>query len=337
MHRPFGASFCVEGMVMSESALVRIFTETPPEAKIAGALTTPSVSLPLRIAVIVASIRRAEEIGQLLTHLSAQSFPPSAIILSVEGLADLPCDLPAGVEIVMGQKGLTRQRNRGLERALPRSDVVVFFDDDFIPEREALAGMAKLFEQAPDIVGATGLVLRDGVKLGGISYEDAAATVRQHEAHDPVARPLEISLTSELYGCNMAFRSDAIGALRFDESLPLYGWQEDVDFTGQIMRCGYTVKTNAFAGVHRGVNKGRTRGVPLGYSQMVNPVYLVRKGTMHPTKALRLMIKNFLANHGKLLRPEPFIDRAGRCQGNWRGIFDLLRGRCDPEAVLTLT
>jgi len=322
---------------MSESAVGRVFTEIPPETKGAGALPAPGVSLPLRIAVIVASIRRAEEISHLLAHLFAQSFLPSAIILSVEAPTDLPDNLPAGVEIVMGPKGLTRQRNRGLERALSRSDVVVFFDDDFIPDREALAGMARLFEQAPDIVGATGLVLRDGVKLGGISYEEAAAAVRQHEVRDVAAQPLEISLTSELYGCNMAFRSDAIGALRFDEALPLYGWQEDVDFTGQIMRCGYTVKTNAFAGVHRGVNKGRTRGVSLGYSQMVNPVYLVRKGTMHPAKALRLMIKNFLANHGKLVRPEPFIDRAGRCQGNWRGIFDLLRGRCDPEAVLTLT
>jgi GT2 family glycosyltransferase len=322
---------------MSESAVVRVFAEIPPETMGGGAPPVRGASLPLRIAVIIASIRRAEEIGQLLAHLMAQSFPPSAIILSVETSADLPETLPAGVDIVMGPKGLTRQRNRGLERALPRSDVIVFFDDDFIPEREALAGMARLFEQAPDIVGATGLVLRDGVKLGGISYEEAAATVRQHEALDAATRPLEISLTSELYGCNMAFRSDAVGALRFDETLPLYGWQEDVDFTGQIMKCGYTVKTNAFAGVHRGVNKGRTRGVPLGYSQMVNPVYLVRKGTMHPAKALRLMIKNFLANHGKLVRPEPFIDRAGRCKGNWHGIFDLLRGRCDPEAVLRLT
>jgi len=142
--------------------------------------------------------------------------------------------------------------------------------------------------------------------------------------------------TDELYGCNMAFRSQAVGSLRFDETLPLYGWQEDVDFTGQMMKRGQTVKTTAFAGVHRGVNKGRTRGIALGYSQMVNPAYLVRKGTMRPGKALRLMAKNFLANHAGLIHSEPFIDRAGRCKGNWLAILDLLRLSCNPQRVLAL-
>jgi hypothetical protein len=177
-------------------------------------------------------------------------------------------------------------------------------------------------------------VLRDGVKQGGIPYGDAVTAVRAHES---AARlPPEIVPTSELYGCNMAFRSQAVGSLRFDETLPLYGWQEDVDFTGQMMKLGRTVKTTAFAGIHRGVNKGRTRGIALGYSQMVNPIYLVRKRTMRPAKALRLMAKNFLANHARLIYPEPFIDRAGRCKGNWLAILDILRLRCNPERVLAL-
>lgn len=288
----------------------------------------------MRIAVVVASMRRGEEIGQLLTHLASQSLAPSAIILSVETLADLPPDLPSTVEIVMGPKGLTRQRNRGLERALPVSDAIVFFDDDFIPANNALAGIAQLFEENPDIVGATGLVLRDGVKQGGIPYDDAVATVRAYD--NSAAMPPETVPTAELYGCNMAFRSQAVGSLRFDEMLPLYGWQEDVDFTGQMLRLGRTVKTTTFAGVHRGVNKGRTQGIALGYSQMVNPAYLVCKGTMHPLKAFSLMAKNFLANHAKLIRPESFIDRAGRCKGNWLAILDMLRLRCNPQHVLTL-
>lgn len=286
----------------------------------------------MRVAVIVASIRRSEEIGHLLAHLARQSQAPSAIILSVEGPGDLPPNLPDNAEIIMGSKGLTRQRNRGLERALPISDVVVFFDDDFVPADDALAEISRLFLEHPDIVGATGLVLRDGVKHGGISYDEAVATLRAHGR--AALMPAETVPTAELYGCNMAFRSAAVGDLRFDETLPLYGWQEDVDFTGQIKRLGRTVRTTTFAGVHRGVNKGRSRGVALGYSQMINPTYLVRKGTMRPTKALRLMAKNFLANHARLIRPEPFIDRAGRCKGNWLGILDMLRLRLDPQRVL---
>lgn len=293
-----------------------------------------STCAPLRIAVVVASIRRSEEIGQLLTHLASQSLAPCAVILSVELPADLPPNLPANAEIVMGPKGLTGQRNRGLERALPICDVVIFFDDDFVPADDALAGVAKVFLEHHDIVGATGLVLRDGIKKGGMTYADAVAALSEYER--AAVAPPEIVTSVALYGCNMAFRSLAIGNLRFDEALPLYGWQEDVDFTGQIMKIGRTVKTTAFAGVHRGVNKGRTRGIALGYSQMVNPVYLVCKGTMRPGKALCLMAKNFLANHTRLIHPEPFIDRAGRCTGNWLAIFDLLRLRCDPQRVLAL-
>ncbi|MGO9816630.1 MAG: glycosyltransferase family 2 protein [Acidocella sp.] len=309
-------------MHFSPKGLARAPTKT-------GAVTS------VRIAVIVASIRRGEEIGQLLEHLATQTLAPSSIVLSVEVPSDLPAQIPVGVDVIMGPKGLTRQRNRGLEHTLPVSDIVVFFDDDFVPANDALAGIAKLFQEHPDIVGATGLVLRDGVKQGGIAYQDAIDALRQHE-RDAEPKRTETAPTSELYGCNMAFRTRAIGAYRFDETLPLYGWQEDVDFTGQLMKFGLMVRTNAFAGVHRGVNKGRTSGVALGYSQMVNPVYLVRKGTMRPAQALRLMVRNFFANHAGVIRPEPFIDRAGRCKGNWIGLLDLLRLRCNPERILAL-
>ena len=106
----------------------------------------------------------------------------------------------------------------------------------------------------------------------------------------------------------MAFRMSAVRNLRFDENLPLYGWQEDVDFAGQLLMKGRIVKTNAFSGVHRGVTRGRTPGVALGFSQIVNPIYLVNKGTMRRTKALKLMAKNLIANHLRSVRPEAFID-----------------------------
>ena len=133
----------------------------------------------------------------------------------------------------------------------------------------------------------------------------------------------------------MAFRMSAIGNLRFDENLPLYGWQEDVDFAARASVHGRVVRTTAFAGVHRGVNKGRSPGKALGFSQIINPAYLVRKGTMRPKKALTLIVKNVLANHAKCLWPEPFIDRRGRLLGNWLGLLHLLQGKTDPKVILS--
>ncbi len=304
---------------VTRPALPQNFTQPPPQAK---------------VAVVVASVGRSGEIGQLLCHLQRQSLPPSAIVLSVSRPSDLPPIVPPGVDVVIGTKGLTTQRNRGLDKVLADCDVVVFFDDDFIPEDDGLARVAQLFRDNPDIVGATGLVLRDGIKHGGIAYDEALAALHEHGRVS--ASPVANKTTDELYGCNMAFRATAVGTLRFDEKLPLYGWQEDVDFTGQLLPRGRVVKTTAFAGVHRGVTKGRTPGLALGYSQMVNPIYLMRKGTMRPRKAARLMVQNLIANHAGLVRPEPFVDRAGRSKGNWIGLLAILRGRCDPCFALHL-
>jgi len=287
----------------------------------------------MRIAVVVASVNRAEEVGQLLFALKRQSLQPSTVILSVVSKTDLPDDLPPDVEIVLGSAGLTIQRNRGLEMIAGRCDVVVFFDDDFIPTKDALQGIRQFFETYPDVVGGTGLVLRDGVRGGGISYESALEIIRQFET-EPVS-PIKNDDFLFAYGCNMAFRTSVIGSLRFDESLPLYGWQEDMDFAARISVHGKVIRTTAFAGVHRGVNKGRSPGKAFGFSQIVNPAYLVRKGTMTPKKALTLIVKNVLANHAKCFRPEPFVDRRGRLLGNWLGLFHLLQGKTDPTLILS--
>lgn len=288
----------------------------------------------LDIAVVIASTGRAAEIADLLVCLARQTKAPSAVVLSVASALDVPETLPHGVEIVMGDKGLTGQRNRGLDLVINRCDVVLFYDDDFIPDQFSLAGIERLFLEYPHVVSATGTVLADGVNSGGIGFNEGFAIVREHEAKAP--RPFVVKEILWAYGCNMAFRSAAMQNLRFDENLILHGWQEDMDYAARIAKRGAVVKTNAFHGVHRGVNKGRSSGVPLGFAQIVNPAYLVRKGAMTPTKAVNLMIRNFAANHGKLLWPEPFIDRRGRALGNWRGVFHLLRGRLDPKDVLRM-
>jgi GT2 family glycosyltransferase len=288
----------------------------------------------MKISIVVASMNRSQEIAQLLERLAVQTLQPHAIVLSVPTENDLPPVVPAGVQTVLGPKGLTLQRNRGLDMVLADCDVVMFYDDDFLPAKTSLAGVAQLFADHPDIVSATGTVLVDGVRGGGISFETGMQAVLAFEANHPP--PLEIMDYNGAYGCNMAFRAAAINDMRFDENLPLHGWQEDIDFSNRLRHRGRLVKTNAFVGVHRGVNKGRSPGVPLGFAQIVNPAYLVKKGAITPKKARQLMLRCFVANHLKSFRPEPEIDRRGRLRGNWYGIFHLLRGRSDPMTILTL-
>ena len=77
-------------------------------------------------------------------------------------------------------------------------------------------------------------------------------------------------------------------------------------------------------------------GLRFGYSQVVNPVYLLRKGTMPASFALKLMARNIAANMVRSVRPEIHIDRRGRLRGNLMALGHLLKGRVEPEYILQI-
>jgi hypothetical protein len=179
-----------------------------------------------------------------------------------------------------------------------------------------------------DVVGFTGHVLVDGIHGPGLSFDQALAIVAGSEAKLGVGRNEPCSP----YGCNMAFRVSAIGSTRFDERLVLYGWQEDRDFGAAVAKNGGRLIRCANArGVHLGVKGGRVSGQRLGYSQVVNPLYMMRKGTMTVGQVADHILRNMASNMAKSIRPEPFVDRRGRLIGNLRGFADVLRGRLRPE------
>jgi hypothetical protein len=128
-----------------------------------------------------------------------------------------------------------------------------------------------------------------------------------------------------------------IEKLRFDEKLVLYGWLEDRDFGARLMQRGFSaVRTSEALGVHLGVKLGRTTGVRLGYSQVVNPIYLYSKGTMSLGLAIRHVLSNIAANTVMSFKPEQYIDRRGRFRGNFLGIIDFIKGCQTPEKAASL-
>jgi len=293
-----------------------------------------SAASPLTVAVIVASLGRPEALAELLLDLERQSRRPDRIILSLTDRADVPPETEryAGVELVFGPKGSCVQRNTALDRLADACDVVMFLDDDYVPSRFAVERAVRLIETHPDVTGACGHLLADGIHGPGLSVAEARGLLAHYDAE--TAQPaIPHHDLDGLYGCNMVFRAAQIAGVRFDERLPLYGWQEDIDFAARAARNGRLVKTFAFAGVHRGIKRGRSSGVRLGYSQVVNPVYLSRKGTMRPRYAAKIVLRNVIANHLRALRPEAWVDRAGRARGNWLGLIDLALGRIRPERI----
>lgn len=290
----------------------------------------------MKVAVIIASTGRPVELARWVDHCTRQSQSPVELIFSIASLADLPpgfADHRARVHI--GPKGSAHQRNTGLQNLQSDAEIVAFFDDDYVPSHRCIEGIMATFAADAGIVAASGTLLADGINSPGVDFDTAMAMVTRFDASH--AAP-DVSSTPAMgtYGCNMAFRREGIGDIRFDERLPLYAWQEDVDFSRRLRGRGRIVASKAFVGVHQGVKSGRTPGLRFGYSQVANPLYLIRKGTMPVSAALWLMTRNILSNHVKALRPEPWVDRTGRMAGNWRALGDLVRGRLQPERILSL-
>jgi GT2 family glycosyltransferase len=259
---------------------------------------------------------------------------PATIIVSCVAREDAgdAANLPT-VTVVTGRPGLPAQRNAALEALPPGIDIVVFFDDDFVAEAGWLAAAARTFRDEPQVVAFTGRVLADGIKGPGLSFDEAVRIVETVDHPSPWSRIEPYSP----YGCNMAFRLSAVGDLKFDERLVLYGWLEDRDFGGALAkRGGSLIKSASACGVHMGVKSARVAGDRLGYSQVVNPIYLLRKGTMSRGQVVSHLFRNISSNVARALSPEPFIDRRGRLRGNLRGLADVLRGHLEPDRAAAI-
>lgn len=295
--------------------------------------------------IVVATKGRAPETYTLLDYLQRQTLPPAHVVVvgseprDIEGLDSHPSVATGHTEVLTAPAGLTLQRNAGLEALRPHvaglapADwFVTFYDDDFRPADNWLDKAREALEADPGLVGITGNVLADGVgtefgvtEADALAYLDGSKAPLPHWSYAETPKP-----QTGLYGCNMAYRGTVAAEQRFDENLPMYGWQEDFDYSSRARQFGSLRLLPGCRGVHLGVSTGRTSGVRFGYSQIANPIFLFRKGTMSGRSAARLMTRNVLANLLKTLMRVQIKDFPGRLRGNLLASKDLLAGNLHP-------
>jgi GT2 family glycosyltransferase len=296
--------------------------------------------------VIVATKGRPRDVSRLVLSLARQTLPPKAVVVvgaCEDDIAGLPRPDAMPVHVVLAPKpGLTLQRNAGIEHLVGSEGVgardpyfVVFFDDDFRPTETWLALASGVFAAQGDVVALTGWVLADGAPGPSLTDEDASLYLRGLKSPEPHWSSGPSSMDVDCaYGCNMAFRDRVIARCRFDENLPLYGWQEDQDFTSRARAYGRAIYSPECKGVHLGTRGGRVSGVCFGYSQIANTLYLMRKGTMGIRKGAHFLLKAAVSNSVRSVIRSSRADYPGRLHGNIVALSDLLRRRCHPLRVL---
>ena len=295
----------------------------------------------MKIATIICTLNRPAILHDTVLSIVRQSCVPVQIVIaSPDPKHVLPetMSLP-GVEFVVAPLGASKQRNAGLDRIDPETDLIAFLDDDIELSQSYFAEMARLFCEHPEVIIASGRMLHDGGRSTRIDRYEARTLCLEFDRAPAQDLPVSFKPVDSGYGCNMVIRNREAGGYRFDEGLPLYSWLEDRDFSHRCTRgkCPPVELRNA-AAVHLGWRSGRVSGVRLGFSTVVNPVYLKRKaGTFSFAHIvvhywMRCMVGNLL---GIVTRDKDY-DRWGLLKGNLLGYWHLLSGKCDPEYILQL-
>lgn len=286
----------------------------------------------LKMAVAIATTGRPHVLAQTLSIIRRQTRKPDTIAICAVTPDDLgDVSTHSDIKVYFGRRGLTKQRNVLLD-ALVGHDIITYFDDDFYPSPNYLAELEKTFNNHPNLAAATGMLFADGIHGSGYSAKEGEALLSNGTIGDQRA---DIEPAYNAYGCNMSFRAGLTQkhGIRFDEKLPYYGWLEDMDFSRQLAAYGDVLRFKQLTGVHLGTKGGRQSGRRLGYSQIANVVYLMRKGTCKSTVAIPTIARNVVMNAGRSFFPEPHIDRNGRLKGNVEAFVDLVKGQLDPRKI----
>lgn len=285
------------------------------------------------IAVVIASTKRADVLASTLESIRGQSRVPDEVVLSVTAPSDLPPTLPIPVTTVIGAPGAARQRNAGLGALRCTPMFVAFLDDDIILHRDYLANMERLFLERAELVLAMGHLLANG----NVSTDDAFRLLARCEETDDRYYPVKAAFGG-VYGCNMCIRFDISKQEPFDERLSLYSIMEDVDIGSRVRRYGEIGYYFGSVAVHLRAPGGRVSHQALGYSEVMNPIYLGRKGSIPMKYALlnfllKMPVKNAVLSIMPSLRRH---EHRKRLIGNLRAAWDVALGRVKPERVIEI-
>lgn len=268
-------------------------------------LSTRFSELPITSTVVICTRQRPDLLQRCLAAVRSLNPHPSDILVIDNSEGDHATRIIAQESraryVIEPVRGLSRARNRGINEC--HTDLIVFLDDDVVPESDWLAHLMAPFSDAE--TGATsGNVITPDSQLTG-DPEQPRSVNRQNP------RWVEIAAFGGLgFGANMAFRRSALPLGHFfDERLgrgaPLEIGEESYAFVWLISR-GYRVVFIPVAVVHH----PRLRRIAVDLEARNSFAYLLLLLTEFPGQRIDLIRFLFRRLRGKPLdwprdSPEP--------------------------------
>lgn len=291
-----------------------------------------------KLAIIIPTKSRPDEVTRLLDSVSFQGIKPAQIIL-VDG-GDVSAEKVAtqfpslDVNYTTSPCSLTTQRNIGIKMLKRDITLVAFFDDDVTLEKDTLKNMMKFWKGASaDTAGASFNNMSDVYKKATFLEKVFLVNARKpgrilSSGFQSKICSLEKTTRVEwLLGCATVWRKNIFSEFMFDEWFTGYARYEDVDFSYRVSK-KYRLFVVADARVkHHNRLEEVDFSFRLGKMQVVNRLYFVKKsiGLSVPLcywACLGLFINNVIK--GILDRNARYINRA---RGNITGFIESLSKR----------
>lgn len=276
----------------------------------------------MRLSVVIATKGRPEVLRETLASVAAADPAPAELIV-VDGDPERSAEPVArdhDAVYLNSEPGLTRQRNRGVERAT--GEVIVFLDDDVEVEPGLFRALARAYED-PAVLGATGRVMEGDQRRFGnqrsllrrLLVPGREGTMTRFGYPRRLQDPQGEIDVEFMPGCLMSGRAEAVREVGFDEELPGYGLAEDEDFSYRLSRRGRLRYLPDAALEHK--TTGFRTATSRNFNRMlvVNRTYLFRKN-FRRTPLSRMQFAGLIA----LLAGHRLVNR------DWQGLRGLADG-----------
>ena len=234
----------------------------------------------MKFSLIICTYMRPQSVLQLLQSVREQTLYPDEILV-VDGSTNTETEIVLEENqfpnlhyfaVPPEHRGLTKQRNYGIERVDNDMEVVCFLDDDTVLEKDYFKEIIKTFEENQDVSGVGGVAINEnGWSLAepnkeydpnhyyqweGFVYKEGQRNVVRNylglqsnlgPGRMPAfshGRTCGFPLTGKTYGVDLligmsfAFRKKVVDAIRFSPYFEGYGLYEDADFCIRALQFG---------------------------------------------------------------------------------------------------
>ncbi|MFD0977956.1 glycosyltransferase family 2 protein [Salinimicrobium gaetbulicola] len=323
----------------------------------------------MRFSLIICTFQRPKALVKLLDSVSEQTEYPDEILI-IDGsddnqtkdiLVEKKFRNTRYFKVLEGQRGLTRQRNFGIQEVSEETEIICFLDDDVVLKMDYFENLFKTYIKYPEAIGVGGYIIDD------IKWEENGEAEFGDFVYDGFKRKLgsrnvlrkKFGLLSEtppgvmpkasngfstgflppsgkvypveyFMGGVASYRKELFQKIRFSHYFEGYGLYEDMDFCLRASKLGQLYVNTTAQLFHYHEEAGRPNRYEYGKMVIRNGWYVWR--VKNPSPDLEAKLKwhatVFLLTFVRMgnifttsKRKEALTESLGRVVGWWSLIF----------------